>query len=73
MNDIVCRVIELPARVNAVTVVDADGTFNIYVNARLSRDEQQKAYRHECRHIKKQHFYSPKTAEICEKEAKAEA
>ncbi len=70
MSEIVCRVVELPSRVNAVTVVDANGDFNVYVNSLLSLEEQQKAFRHECRHIKKHHFYSPKPVEDCEDEAK---
>lgn len=69
MDDIVCRTIELPSRVNAVTVVDENGDFNVYVNARLSYQEQRKAYKHECRHIRRQHFHSQKSVDICEQEA----
>ena len=70
MDEIICRIIELPPRVNAVTVVDENGDFNVYVNSRLSLEEQQKAYKHECRHIKKCHFHSLKSVEECEEEAK---
>ena len=70
MDDIICRFIELPPRVNAVTVVDENGDFNIYVNSRLSTEEQRKAFSHEKRHIKKAHFHSLKSVEECEDEAK---
>ncbi len=69
MDDIVCRIIELPSRVNAVTVVDENGDFNVYVNARLSYEQQREAYKHECRHIRGQHFHSHKSVETCEQEA----
>lgn len=41
----------------AVTVIDNDGNFNIYVNALLPRKTQIRAVRHELRHISKDHFY----------------
>lgn len=69
MDDVVCRIIELPSRVNAITVVDEDGDYNVYINARLSIEEQRKAYRHEVRHIRKSHFYTDKTVKACELEA----
>lgn len=56
MDDIVCRIVELPLRVNAVTVVDENGDFNVYVNSHLSHEEQMNAYKHECRHIKNNIF-----------------
>ena len=70
MGDIFCRVIELPHTVNAVTVTDNDGNFNVYVNALLSPDAQREAFDHEKRHILKDHFYSVKPVEECESEAK---
>ena len=72
MNNIVCRTVELPSRINAVTVIDESGDFNIYVNARLSADERLRAFRHELRHIRMRHFYkAEKNVADCEKEAKA--
>lgn len=69
MDDIVCRFLDLPLRVNAVTVVDENGDFNVYVNSHLSHEEQMNAYKHECRHIKKQHFYLDTPVKNCEREA----
>lgn len=71
MDDIFCRVVNLPAKVNAVTVIDNDGNYNVYVNALLTIEAQQKAFDHEKRHILKNHFYSHKSVGQCEDEAKA--
>ena len=43
MNDIIVRIINLPASVRGVTVVDENGNYNIYINAKLAPDEQKKA------------------------------
>lgn len=69
MSNYICRFIELPIKVNAVTVVDENGDYNIYINSRLCREEQEKSFRHECRHIKRNHFYLEKSICECEEEA----
>ncbi len=69
MDDVICRFIGLPAKINAVTVVDNNGDFNVYINANLSCEEQKKAYRHEVRHIRKNHFFIQKPVKDCEIEA----
>lgn len=52
------RLIELPEKVRGMTVVDADGFANIYLNARSSLAEQQKALRHELEHVRRDDVYS---------------
>ena len=49
---------QLPVSVEAVTVMDSDGNYNVYVNTKLTADKQQQAYSHEIRHIRLQHFYN---------------
>ena len=56
MNDVFIRVTELPNRVKAMTVMDENSDYNIYVNSALSQDEMKKAYLHEIQHIEKKHF-----------------
>lgn len=51
------RYIDLPCSINAMTVMDSDGFFNIYVNARLDYDSQQSAIKHEIAHIRQDDFY----------------
>jgi hypothetical protein len=56
--DYYIRYIDLPCRVNAITVMDDNGFYNIYVNARLDYDTQQKAIKHELTHIRRDDFYN---------------
>lgn len=51
------RYIDLPCRVDGVTVMDKEGFFNIYINARLDYYSQQKAIVHELTHIARSDFY----------------
>lgn len=69
MEHEILRLAPLPARVNAVTVVDNNGDFNIYVNEALSIEEQRRAYRHELEHIRRIHLFVNKPVEECEEEA----
>ena len=71
MNHFICRLIDLPSKINAVTVVDENGDYNIYINAKLSHEAQKASFQHECRHINKNHFYSDKSVRECETEADA--
>ena len=56
MNDYIIRYIALPYTVKGVTVQDADGFYNIYINSQLSIGEQKKAIRHELNHINRNDF-----------------
>jgi hypothetical protein len=56
MDDIFIRLTQLPSRVKAMTVLDENADFNIYINSTLSKDEMRKAYLHEVQHIEKKHF-----------------
>ena len=65
------RRVEFPnTAVKAATFPNDDGSFDIYVNARLSEAEQQRALEHELKHIRLGHFYSD--APIEQKEAEAD-
>ena len=68
MNRIFTRLIDLPTAINAVTTVDAECDYNVYINSRISSVEQRKAYEHELRHIRLGHFHSQKSAAECERE-----
>ena len=71
MDNIITRLIDLPDTVPGVTVLDENGDYNIYINARLSNDNRRIAFDHEIKHIKKSHFYTDKSVEQCEREANA--
>lgn len=70
MDNTIIRYIDLPRRINAVTVVDEYGDYNIYVNARMSYDACKLAVEHEKEHIRRVHFYTDKPVTECEAEAK---
>ena len=57
MGEIYIRGIDLPPTINGVTVLDADGNYNIYINTALGYNAQRKAACHELAHIRKDHFY----------------
>lgn len=63
------RNIPLPLAVRAVTLPNDDGTFDIYLNANLPKELQQKALEHELRHIQKDHFYNDDPVWLNEKDA----
>ena len=58
MDNIIVRLKDLPCGINGVTILDEDGNYNIYINARLSYYGQQEAYRHELKHIQRDDFYN---------------
>ena len=70
MDEIFCRYANLPSKINAVTVIDENGDYNVYVNVKLSTEAQKQAFRHEVKHIKKNHFFQNKPVKECEEEAK---
>ena len=58
MSDgIIVRLVDLPCRVRGFVLTNgADDTYNIYLNARLSKVEQKNAHLHEMRHIRQKDF-----------------
>lgn len=67
MEEVIVRLIDLT--VPGVTVLDEDGNYNVYINARLSFEERKKTLAHELRHIKKDHFFDDRMIAEIEKEA----
>lgn len=57
MDYIIVRKINMPGTLPAVTRKDADGNYNIYINAAVSIEKQNEAYWHEVEHIRRGHFY----------------
>ena len=55
------RYVDLPYGVNGLLVYDENGDPNIYINARASYDMQQKAIRHELRHLRRGDAYNRRT------------
>ncbi|MBR5285476.1 MAG: hypothetical protein IKU30_01125, partial [Clostridia bacterium] len=67
------RFINLPRHINAVTVLDCEGYYNVYLNANLSYDECMRVFEHEMEHVRQSHFCQEKSVAQCEKEADEKA
>lgn len=65
MNDIRVYQAELPGRIRAFTVLK-DGDYSIVINSILSREQQEKEYRHELMHIASGDYDSPLPADLIE-------
>ena len=52
------RLMDLPHAVKGFVALDEDGFANIYINSRLSREEQRKTVRHEINHLAKDDFFN---------------
>lgn len=61
-DEIFIRKIPLPLGVRAFTLPDAQGDYNVYINERLSYEQQMKSLKHEESHILNGDFYSEKSA-----------
>lgn len=66
-GDFCVRIIDLPHSVKGFVTYDEDGFPNIYLNARISRYEQQRAMRHELAHISRQDAFSDEEIRNIEK------
>lgn len=71
--DYFVRYIDLPLKVDGVTLPNDDGTFDIYINARHSAEHQEAVLVHELWHIMHDHFYNEQPVADCEREAKRTA
>lgn len=72
MVDYYLRLVELPVRVEGVTLPNADGSFNIYINSLLSEEKRRHVLEHELRHIEKDHFYLEMSVRQMERQAGGE-
>ncbi|MBO5098801.1 MAG: ImmA/IrrE family metallo-endopeptidase [Clostridia bacterium] len=61
MERIFTRLVDLPLTIRGYTSLDPDGNYNIYLNSRLSLEQQRKTYKHELTHIQRDDFADFKT------------
>ena len=73
MADTFVRLVALPVKVEGVTLPNDDGSFDIYINSRLSPARQQETLEHELRHIRHGHFYLDMPLRRMERQAEGEA
>ena len=53
MEEVIIRIVDLPAGIPAFTIPDPDGYYNVYLNAKLDHESMRKALEHELEHIRK--------------------
>ena len=66
MIDCTVRIIDLPVTVRGLVSEDETGWPNVYINARLSREMQREALRHELEHIADDDLYNTRPIEVVE-------
>lgn len=71
LNEIFIRLISMPVGVRAFTIPDADGNYNIYINSRLSAEQQKRSLYHEKMHIQRDDFYKDTSACVIERNLQA--
>ena len=69
MIDYYVRTVALPITVKGVSVPNDDGTFDIYINARLPQEKQEEVLAHELRHLEAEHFYVDIPLRVAEQQA----
>lgn len=69
MIDYYVRTVALPIAVEGVSVPNDDGTFDIYINARLPQKKQEEVLAHELRHLEAEHFYVDIPLRVAEQQA----
>ena len=69
MIDYYVRTVALPIAVEGVSVPNDDGTFDIYINSRLTQKKQEEVLAHELRHLEAEHFYVDIPLRVAEQQA----
>ena len=72
MTDYYLRLVELPRKVEGVTVPNDDGSFDIYINSLLSPQRRREVLEHELAHIRREHFYLDMPISLMERQAEGE-
>ena len=74
MDAVIIRLKEdLALTCKGFTILDSNGDYNIYLNARLSAETQAKTLRHEVYHIQQGHFYMDDHVDVLEEQTLLEA
>lgn len=73
MDAVIIRLVDMPVTMPGCTVKDANGDYNVYINARLNEEQRVSAYWHEMDHIRRGHFYQERTVAEMEEEVEEEA
>lgn len=67
MDDVIVRLLDLPYTVHGFTSMDSDNNYNVYINSKLSKETQYRAYKHEIEHIAERHWDYKVDVDVVEK------
>ena len=65
--DVNTLLVDLPGTIKAFVAKDTDDFYTIYLNSRLSHEQNVVSFMHEMEHIEKDDFYSDLTADQIER------
>lgn len=65
--DVNTLLVDLPGTIKAFVAKDTDDFYTIYLNSRLSHEQNVVSFIHEMEHIEKDDFYSDLTADQIER------
>ncbi|RHP85302.1 hypothetical protein DXA20_09505 [Roseburia sp. AM59-24XD] len=63
LDDVNVHVLDFGNSIPATVTINEDGSFSIFLNARLSYEQRMQAYLHEMQHIQKDDFFTHNTVE----------
>lgn len=66
-TDVNTLLVDLPGTIKAFVAKDTDDFYTIYLNSRLSHEQNIVSFIHEMEHIEKDDFYSDLTADQIER------
>ena len=66
-TDVNTMLVDLPGTIKAFVAKDTDDFYTIYLNSRLSHEQNVVSFIHEMEHIEKDDFYSDLTADQIER------
>lgn len=64
--DIFIKLLDFDTKIKETVTENADGSYTIFINSRLSKEAQSDAYMHALRHILRHDFESNYSADVIE-------
>lgn len=66
MGETIIRLAALPHGLNGYVSMDAEGDYNVYINSRLTCEQQRRTLEHELEHIERDDFWNDAPIELIE-------
>ena len=66
MDEVFIKLADFPTNIHGYTVRDCEGDYNIFINSRITREEQILAYNHELKHIQGDDYNTKGSVDLIE-------